>query len=266
MSSVVEDGMTSEPTPSTPARGAAAGSTHALFPNSHYSLIAAAGGGEGPEPAAALERLCGLYWAPLYAFLRGKGESPADAQDLVQSFLSRLVEPDFLRQVDREKGRFRNFLRTALWHYVLNEKRAARAERRGGRQAHLAFGDLGVEEDVLKELAVARTPDECFDHRWASELMTRARRKLEARYVESGRAAEFGALAGWLAAAAGAGDYEALAAERGVTANAIAVEVRRLRSRLLEALRAEVLATVEDPRMVEDELKYVLQVLLTGQR
>ncbi len=237
-------------------------STHAAFPNSHYSLIAAAGGGAEAEAGPALERLCQLYGAPLYAFLRGKGESPADAQDLVQSFLVRLIEPDFLRQVDRGKGRFRSFLRTALWHFVLNEKRAARAERRGGRQVHLALGDSGVEEDCLRELAVARTPDECYDHRWATDAMARARHRLEARYAEAGKVAEFQAVRRWLSAPAGPGDYATLAAERGVTENAIAVEVRRVRARLLEALREEVLATVEDPTQVDDELKYLLQVLL----
>src|SRR5512147_2432225 len=80
------------------------------FRTTHWSAVLAAGNDDSPAGSAALERLCRDYWQPLYAFVRRSGYSPADAQDLTQSFFARLLEKDYLRLADPAKGRFRTFL------------------------------------------------------------------------------------------------------------------------------------------------------------
>jgi RNA polymerase sigma-70 factor (ECF subfamily) len=81
-----------------------------------------------------LDKLCRPYWPPLYAFIRRQGENPQDAQDLTQAFFARLLEKDYLRAVNRDKGRFRSFLPAALEHFLSNERDKARAKKRRGGQ------------------------------------------------------------------------------------------------------------------------------------
>src|SRR3974377_1839510 len=85
-----------------------------LFATTHWSVVPAAGNPEGPEATAALERLCRIYWYPLYAYVRREGHSPADAQDLTQGFFARLLRKDYLHDVAPAKGKFRTFLLVML--------------------------------------------------------------------------------------------------------------------------------------------------------
>ena len=84
------------------------------FTTTHWSLVLAAAGGKDARGGEALDRLCQVYWYPLYAFVRRQGHAPHDAQDLTQEFFLRLLDKDFLADIDRSKGRFRSFLLAAL--------------------------------------------------------------------------------------------------------------------------------------------------------
>ena len=97
------------------------GGAKSLFLTTHWSVVLAAKDKSSPESVAALEVLCRTYWYPLYAFVRHQGHSPSDAQDLTQEFFARLLAKEFLRAADREKGRFRTFLRVALRRFLANE-------------------------------------------------------------------------------------------------------------------------------------------------
>src|SRR6266568_6947739 len=94
------------------------GATHPhVFATTHWSVVLTAGQAASPTAAAALEELCRTYWYPLYAFVRRKGHSPHDAQDLTQAFFARLLEKNYVAQADRERGRFRTYLLAAFTHY-----------------------------------------------------------------------------------------------------------------------------------------------------
>ena len=97
------------------------GAAPSLFLTTHWSVVLAAKDKSSPESAAALEVLCRAYWYPLYAFVRRQGHSPTDAQDLTQEFFARLLAKEYLQAADREKGRFRTFLRVALRRFLANE-------------------------------------------------------------------------------------------------------------------------------------------------
>src|SRR5262249_54069774 len=84
----------------------------------HWSVVLAAGLDDSPKAAQALEHLCRTYWYPLYAFVRRKGHTPTEAQDLTQAFFARLLDKHYLAQADRQRGRFRTFLLTALSHFL----------------------------------------------------------------------------------------------------------------------------------------------------
>ena len=144
-----------------------------LFVTTHWSVVLAAKDKASPGCAQALETLCQTYWFPLYAFVRGSGQSPHDAQDLTQAFFARLLAKDYLQVVMPEKGRFRTFLRMALKRFLANEWERLRAQKRGGDQTHVAFDTTMAEQRFLEERADARAPDLIYDRRWALTLLER---------------------------------------------------------------------------------------------
>src|SRR5260370_9612373 len=83
------------------------------FNTTHWSEVLAARGGSA-EAQVALEKLCRVYWYPLYAFVRWQGHSPEDAEDLIQGFFARLLHRKDLETVQRDRGRFRSSCLLAL--------------------------------------------------------------------------------------------------------------------------------------------------------
>src|SRR5512141_966366 len=113
--------------------------THAEFPSTQWSKILQAGAVASAGDSPELEALCRAYWLPLYSFLRRQGHSPADAEDLVQGFLARLLAREDLGEVGPQKGRFRTFLLTSLRNFVIKQALRDKALKRGGGQAPLSL-------------------------------------------------------------------------------------------------------------------------------
>ena len=88
------------------------------FETTAWSLVLAAAGNPTTDSRQALASLCQTYWNPVYAFIRRCGHTPDQSQDLTQGFFSRLLEKQFLRDVDRQRGRFRSFLLAAVKHFL----------------------------------------------------------------------------------------------------------------------------------------------------
>ena len=103
-----------------------------LFTTTHWSVVLAAGAGSSTHAEAALAQLCNAYWYPLYAFVRRKGHSPHDAQDLTQTFFARLLEKNYVAQADRQRGRFRTYLLGALSHFLADEWDRAHRQNAAG--------------------------------------------------------------------------------------------------------------------------------------
>ena len=72
------------------------------FATTQWSLIAAVGGKSvnATVRRKALETLCEVYWFPLYAFIRRRSCKQADAEDLTQGFLARLIERNEFADAD----------------------------------------------------------------------------------------------------------------------------------------------------------------------
>ena len=232
-----------------------------LFLTTHWSVVLAAKDTASPDSAAALERLCRAYWYPLYAFIRRQGHSPADAQDLTQEFFARLLEKGYLRAADREKGRFRTFLRVAQRRFIANEWDRSRRLKRGGGWTALPLDTTTGEQRYEAERYDALSPDRLYEQRWARALLEQALARLRADYNAAGKIAEFAHLKGALTAERGSTDYRDLASMLGVNEGAARVAVHRLRKRFREVFRATVAETVAEPVEVEDELRYVVALL-----
>ena len=127
------------------------------FPTTRISLVRAAAGGSDRRSREALATLCGLYWYPLYAYVRRCGHDAEDAQDLTQGFIARLLEKHSLRQFQEERGRFRSFLLASLKHFLANERDAVRAQKRGGGLAPIPLTSLCIRASTaMLETALSR--------------------------------------------------------------------------------------------------------------
>lgn len=238
--------------------------TVARFGETRWSVILSAMDKQRPAEATdALQRLCQVYWPPLYAYVRRSGESPHDAQDLTQEFFARFLDKDYLAAVDRAKGRFRSFLLAALKHFLSNERDKHRAQKRGGGCAFVPIDFHNAESHCGFEPADNLTPEVIFQRRWAAALLEQALARLRGEYADAGKESLFEQLKVTLTEGKGTTAYAHLAARLGMSEAAVKMAAHRLRQRYREAIRAEIAATVADPSEVEDELREVLRVFGT---
>ena len=109
------------------------------FRTTSWTIVLAASVDSSADPGGALANLCQIYWHPVYAFIRRRGYDRDQAEDLTQGFFARLLEKHYLLDADRERGRFRSFLLTAVKHFIANEWDRANALKRGGGQAAVSI-------------------------------------------------------------------------------------------------------------------------------
>jgi RNA polymerase sigma factor (sigma-70 family) len=234
--------------------------TMARFDDTHWSVILSAMDKQRPAEAAdARERLCRVYWPPLYAYVRRLGESPHEAQDLTQEFFARFLKKDYLAAVDQAKGRFRSFMLAALKHFLSNERDKQRAQKRGGDRSFVPIDFQNAESHCGFEPSQNLTPEVIFQRRWAAALLEESLARLRREYAAAGKEHLFERLKQTLTEARGAIAYAALAARLEMSEAAVKMAVFRLRQRYREAIRSEIASTVADPSEIEDELREVLR-------
>ncbi|MBL9076637.1 MAG: sigma-70 family RNA polymerase sigma factor [Planctomycetes bacterium] len=231
------------------------------FRPTRWSLVARAGDGDPAARQRALGELCELYWPPLYAWLRRSGHAEAAALDLVQSFCTELLDGGTLRGADAGRGPFRHYLLGALRHFVANTQRRNRAGKRGGGALHWSLD--AAETRYAPIAARGDDPERAFERAWAQALLDRAATRLRREYAERGRAEVLAALEPWLLGHDDAARQAEIAARLGCSEGAVKVAVFRLRARMRELVRDEVLQTVGDTGAVDDELRQ-LMAALTG--
>lgn len=232
------------------------------FLTTQWSMVIAAGRNDTVRARAALERLCSVYWFPLYAFVRRQGFNAADAEDLTQSFFLRLIEKQDLAGVDRAKGKFRSFLLAAMKNFLANEWDRIKAQKRGGgRQNFTSLDAKSAESRYRLEPADPMTADKLFERQWALTLLDEVLRRVRDDYEAEGKGGLFDALKFTLAGAGDAQPYAEIGAKLGMNEGAVKVAVHRLRHRYRDTLRAEIAATVADPEEVDDELRHLFAAL-----
>lgn len=207
----------------------------------------------------ALSRLCEVYWYPLYAYVRRRGYSPDDAQDLTQGFFAFILQRNAIANVSPEKGKFRAFLLASLNHFLAGEWDKAHAQKRGGQVIAM---DLTSAETRFARLASNDTaPDQLFEQQWALTLLEDVYQQLRRDYEQDGKAALFDALRFSLTGTKGEESYADIARRLGMNEGAVKVAAHRLRQRYRVLLRQHIAETVSGPEEVEDELRYLFQVL-----
>ena len=232
------------------------------FVTTHWSLVNVARGDEASQTRAraALEELCRAYWYPLYAFVRSRGHSATDAQDLTQAFFARIIETGGFASADRARGRFRSYLLGAMKHFLANEWHRAKSQKRGGQVRLLEWDALDPETRYAGASRESDHPEYLFDREWALQTIAGALQALRDEMGKAGKSEQFDALKGCLT-----GEDELprdeIAARLGMSAGAVKVAVHRLRQRYRTRLRAAIAETVRDEADLNDEMRYLVAVL-----
>ena len=211
---------------------------------------------------SALEALCQAYWYPLYAFARRKGWDPHDAQDHTQGFLARMLENNYLQNVDRSKGKFRSFLMASFTNYLSDQRKRTNAKKRGGDADIASLDAVSAEGRYDLEPIDERSSDPAalFDRAWANTLLERVLGHLEQDCIESGKGPLFANLRQFLVG--GADEQLKEVSERlGMTDSGLRVNLHRMRKRYAELFRQEVAQTVARPEDIELEMQALLEAL-----
>jgi RNA polymerase sigma factor (sigma-70 family) len=232
----------------------------AHFAETHWSLILKARC-EDENGMAALNQLCSSYRMPLYSYTRHRGFNPPDAEDIIQSFFIDLLKRDALRQVDREKGRFRCFLLSSLKNFLANEWDRRRTLKRGGAYTFVSLDEPHA-ETLYGEIEDSQLdPEKMFDRAWALRFLERAFMQLRAEYLAEGRLQVFEVLQPMMSIDGKDVPYLELAGQLSLTEAAARMAAMRMRQRFRKVLRCHILTTVADPADADDELRYLFSCL-----
>ena len=232
------------------------------FATTHWSLVDAARGDEASQTRAreALEELCRAYWYPLYAFVRSRGYSANDAQDLTQAFFARIIETSGFASADRQRGRFRSYLLGAMKHFLANEWHRAQAQKRGGAVRFIEFDALDPEARYAGAAKESDDPDHLFDREWALQTIDGALQELRDEMAQAGKSEQFDVLKG---SRTGQEEWsrDQIAARLGMSEGAVKVAIHRPRQRYRKLLRAVIAETVSNEADLDDEVRYLIAVL-----
>ena len=232
-----------------------------VFVTTRWTMVLSAGRKSSPHSERALAELCQTYWYPLYAFVRRRGTTKEDAEDLVQTFFARFLEKNYLEGLAAERGKFRAFLLASLKHFLANEWDRAQAQKRGGGAEHLSLNWQDADERFHLDPPDPTNPERLFDREWALALLDRVITRLAAECARDGKAELFAHAKGFLTVGSAAIPYGEAAKQLGVDEGALRVAVHRLRKRYRELLRDEIAQTLAEPGQVDEELRSLLAAL-----
>jgi RNA polymerase sigma-70 factor (ECF subfamily) len=228
------------------------------FPTTHWSLISRLKSNDAAEAQNAVQEVFTTYRYPLYGYLRATGLNHEDAEDVLQGFFEKMLRNDSLGDANRERGRLRTFLLTALSRFKLNFQRGE--QRR--HQRVKAQGDLWDEDEARYRQdahATHETPERYYERRWALELIERVRARLREEYDKRGKQALHEALAPLLSSTEPETEsFAAIATRLGVTENALRISLSRLRGDFREFLIREVKRTLDEGEDVKEEIRHLL--------
>jgi RNA polymerase sigma-70 factor (ECF subfamily) len=213
-----------------------------------WTAVLRAHRGPADDAAEAQRALLLRYGGAVHRYLLGSLRDAA-AAELAQEFALRLLRGDF-KNADPGKGRFRDYLKRALYHLTVDHHRARRGQLRSLEP------DAAVEEagDWVQEL------EGRFDASWREELLARTWAALARRQERTGRPlftvlrtrTDFPELD-----AAGLAERLSARLGRTVDANWARVSLHRARDQFIGLLLEEVAAALADPSPEELERELI---------
>ena len=214
-----------------------------------------------PEAANALSQLCERYWPPIYSFIRRRGYTPTDAQDLTQSFFAYFLRTKAYVRADPVHGKFRSFLLASVKNFLANDWDREQALRRGGDCQFVSLDSETAETFYDAAGAPDSTAERLFDLRWATTLTTGALNSLRQELEGEGKVKLFEQLSSFLTGGSVIPSYDEVSASTGLPRATVKTYVHRLRLRYREIVRGEVARTVSSSEETDEEVHYLCNIL-----
>jgi RNA polymerase sigma factor (sigma-70 family) len=233
----------------------------ASFATTHWSLVAQSALTDVPEAANALAQLCEMYWPPIYSFIRRRGYAASDAQDLTQSFFAFFLRTKAYARTDQVHGKFRSFLLASVKNFLADNWDHQQAIRRGGDYQFVSLDQKTAEELYDAASASDSIAERLFDLRWAKTLAGRALNRLREDLHAEGKLELFQQLKAFLGGGSVLPSYDEASARMGLPRATVKTHVHRLRQRYREIVRCEIARTVSAPHEIDEELRYLCNVL-----
>ncbi len=227
------------------------------FPDTRWTLISNLR--DPDQVSTALDQLCSVYWAPIYAYLLRSGKSHAEAQDLTQEFMQMAVRQRLLERADPVAGRLRSWLLSALQNFLANARRYEARQKRGAGATLFALDEREVIPELEGIASQRLSPDEAFDRAWIFALLRHVMDMLAEQYRAAGKAVEYTQLLPWLLDT-GTSPQKQAATEAGMSLPNFRVQLHRLRGRYREILREKVIATLDRDEDYETEIDYLFRI------
>ena len=231
------------------------------FTATHWSMVLDAQS-ELRAARAALEKLCRIYWRPIYSFVRRQGIGPEDAEDLTQGFFALLLERKDLNTVRKEKARLRSYLLASLKNFLADERRRAIAIKRGKGEGLIPLDEIRGQER-LDERSDRFTADEIYERGWAFTVLEQVMTRLRDEYRSANNLRFFDQMKKMLMDEPGRLSQAQVASEFDMTENAVKQAFYRFRQRYQALFREVIAHTVAMPGDIEDELRYLIAVVRT---
>ena len=199
------------------------------FPSTRWSLIQTRDRSQA-DVLASWSDLVRAYQPAIVSYFRRRAGAQ-DAEDLAQEFLLRCMEEQWWARADSTAGSFRQFLQMLM-------KRFLAAQMESG---YRRFEQVGISsENSLTDAVDQQTPEQYFDLQFLLRLTRIALDELRKDYENEGRGATFSALQPWLVETPGHGELAALGKQTQIAPNTLAVQLKRMRTRLQKAVRLAV--------------------------
>ena len=232
------------------------------FPETVWASVLGQEGPPTPRSQAAFEELARLYWRPVYKYIRtAGGASIEDAKDLCQEFFGYLLEGRALAKYDRERGRFRSYLKAVLANFLSASRRDAQRLKRGGGRVFVPLDVAALETADFAGERRTSTPDEIFDRQWVREILAEAVGELRRRLVAEGRELHARVYELYHGLAPGAGDaptYASVAAAAGLEERQVKDHLGYARGRLEKILRERLARRLPSEREISAEINDAL--------
>lgn len=249
----------------------AAPTHHVAFQTTRWSLIEAVRSPDHTDRDRAIDELAARYRPSVYAFLRRRGLSPDDAADVCQGFFETVIlKRDLFARAERGNGRLRTLVLAALENYVIDcsRREASRARAESGHAGSRPASGFRDEEGRL-DLS-GPTDRDCFEARWAIQVLEEAVRRCEDHFRSSGKTRHWELFHMRVLAPSIASTQppplQDLSDALGFPSPADAAAAVQTVKRRLATLLEQVVAEECDGADVRDELRHVSRVLSSSHR
>lgn len=233
------------------------------FPETRWSALLELGDPSNPAAGESMNRLIQQYWMPVYHYIRSlRPVGPHEAEDLTQQFFTMLLDRGSLTRMERDRGSFRGFLKTALRYFLIDQDRTARSRAPRDGACVFAYDQAEAAWNEARGRA-APTPEEAFDREWARGVLKQAVSRLKAELGEEGKALYFTVFSEiWsdrpLDDPATGSSYAELARKHAIRTSDVGNYLRVVRQRLRAILQDIVSGYLGPGENPEDEVRFIL--------